>query len=135
MAAPPKNSGDNPWKVERGNDIRWNDEYVTLSTIALHPQIGSPLFNIPKTADSSDGSIDVAASTKVQRNSALLVPGNLEILLGTHKLYDERLSRNDKYEGTLNQTMTSSQNNWHIGYSYAAVGIETYVYYFNINYR
>ena len=135
VAAPPKNSGDNPWKVERGNDIRWNDEYVTLSTIALHPQIGSPLFNIPKTADSSDGSIDVAASTKVQRNSALLVPGNLEILLGTHKLYDERLSRNDKYEGTLNQTMTSSQNNWHIGYSYAAVGMETYVYYFNINYR
>ena len=135
VAAPPKNSGDNPWKVERGNDIRWNDEYVTLSTIALHPQIGSPLFNIPKTADSSDGSIDVAASTKVQRNSALLVPGNLEILLGTNKLYDERLSRNDKYEGTLNQTMTSSQNNWHIGYSYAAVGMETYVYYFNINYR
>ena len=135
VAAPPKNSGDNPWKVERGNDIRWNDEYVTLSTIALHPQIGSPLFNIPKTADSSDGSIDVAASTKVQRNSALLVPGNLEISLGTNKLYDERLSRNDKYEGTLNQTMTSSQNNWHIGYSYAAVGIETYVYYFNINYR
>lgn len=135
VAAPPKNSGDNPWKVERGNDIRWNDEYVTLSTIALHPQIGSPLFNIPKTADSSDGSIDVAASTKVQRNSALLVPGNLEISLDTNKLYDKRLSRNAKYEETLNQTMTSSQNNWHIGYSYAGVGMETYVYYFNINYR
>ena len=135
VAAPPKNSGENPWKVERGTDIRWNDEYVTLSTIALHPQIGSPLFNIPKTADSSDGSIDVAASTKVQRNSALLAPGNLEISLGTNKLYNKRLSRNAKYEGTLNQTMTSSQNNWHIGYSYAGVGMETYVYYFNINYR
>lgn len=135
VAAPPKNSGENAWKVESGTDIRWNDEYVTLSTIALHPQIGSPLFNIPKTADSSDGSIDVAASTKVQRNSALLAPGNLEISLGTNKLYDKRLSRNAKYEETLNQTMTSSQNNWHVGYSYAGVGMETYVYYFNINYR
>ena len=135
VAAPPKNSGDNPWKVERGNDIRWNDEYVTLSTIALHPQIGSPLFNIPKTADSSDGSIDVAASTKVTRNNAILVPGQLQISLDTDVVYKETLHRNATYEGTLNQTMTSSQNNWHIGYSYAAVGMETYVYYFNINYR
>lgn len=135
VAAPPKNSGDNPWKVERGNDIRWNDEYVTLSTIALHPQIGSPLFNIPKTADSSDGSIDVAASTKVTRNNAILVPGQLQISLDTDVVYKETLHRNATYEGTLNQTMTSSQNNWHISYSYAAVGMETYVYYFNINYR
>lgn len=133
VAAPPKNSGDNPWKVERGNDIRWNDEYVTLSTIAFHPQIGSPLFNIPKTADSSDGSIDVAASTKVTRNNAILAPGKLQISLDTDVVYKETLHRNATYEGTLNQTMTSSQNNWHIGYSYAAVGIETYVYYFNIN--
>ena len=135
VAAPPKNSGDNPWKVERGNDIRWNDEYVTLSTIALHPQIGSPLFNIPKTADSSDGSIDVAASTKVTRNNAILAPGKLQISLDTDVVYKETLHRNATYEGTLNQTMTSSQNNWHISYSYAAVGMETYVYYFNINYR
>lgn len=135
VAAPPKNSGENAWKVERGNDIRWNDEYVTLSTIALHPQIGSPLFNIPKTADSSDGSIDVAASTKVTRNNAILVPGQLQISLDTDVVYKETLHRNATYEGTLNQTMTSSQNNWHIGYSYAAVGMETYVYYFNINYR
>lgn len=135
VAAPPKNSGENPWKVERGNDIRWNDEYVTLSTIALHPQIGSPLFNIPKTADSSDGSIDVAASTKVTRNNAILAPGKLQISLDTDVVYKETLHRNATYEGTLNQTMTSSQNNWHIGYSYAAVGMETYVYYFNINYR
>ena len=135
VAAPPKNSGDNPWKVESGNDIRWNDEYVTLSTIALHPQIGSPLFNIPKTADSSDGSIDVAASTKVTRNNAILAPGKLQISLDTDVVYKETLHRNATYEGTLNQTMTSSQNNWHIGYSYAAVGMETYVYYFNINYR
>lgn len=135
MNGPPKNSGENPWKSVAGNNT-WSDDKVSLYyAFAQYPEISSPAFNIPKTADGSDGSIDVAASTKVTRNNAILAPGKLQISLDTDVVYKETLHRNATYEGTLNQTMTSSQNNWHIGYSYAAVGIETYVYYFNINYR
>ena len=83
------------------------------------------------------GSIDVAASTKIERNNYWVnVAGNLQIWLDqSNKAYDEYLGRESKYEGTLNQTMTSTNNTWHIHYHYMMTGPKTYVYYFNINYR
>lgn len=137
VAAPPKNSGENPWKSVAGNNT-WSDDKVSLYYSALkYPEISSPAFNIPKTADGSDGSIDVAASTRIERNYYLFnVAGNLQIWLDqSNKAYDEYFVRESKYEGTLNQTMTSTNNTWHIHYHYMMTGPETYVYYFNINYR
>lgn len=138
VAAPPKNSGDNPWKSVAGNNT-WSDDKVTLYyAFAQYPEISSPAFNIPKTADGSDGSIDVAASTKIERNYywASVAAENLQIWLDqSNKAYDEYFKRESKYEETLNQTMTSTNNTWHIHYHYMAGGPKTYVYYFNINYR
>ena len=135
VAAPPKNSGENAWKSVAGNNT-WSDDKVSLYySLFKYPEISSPAFNIPKTADGSDGSIDVAASTKVTRNNAILAPGELQISLDTDVVYKETLHRNATYEGTLNQTMTSAHNTWKICYTYAAGLMETYVYYFNINYR
>ena len=101
-----------------------------------YPEISSPAFNIPKTADGSDGSIDVAASTKIER-TGLKVLGKLQIWLDqSNKAHDEKFDLGStKYEGTLNQTMTSTNNTWHIHYHYKAAGPKTCVYYFNINYR
>lgn len=137
VAAPPKNSGENAWKSVAGNNT-WSDDKVSLYYSAFkYPEISSPAFNIPKKEDSSDGSIDVAASTKIERNYYWSKwSGNLQIWLDeNNKAYDEYLGRESKYEGTLNQTMTSTNNTWHIHYHYTATGPETYVYYFNINYR
>ena len=137
MNGPPKNSGENPWKSVAGNNT-WSDDKVSLYYSAFkYPEISSPAFNIPKTADGSDGSIDVAASTKIERNYYWIpVAGNLQIWLDqSNKAYDKYFEPESKYEGTLNQTMTSTNNTWHIHYDYMAGGPKTYVYYFNINYR
>ena len=132
VANPPKNSGDNPWKVERGTAISWNANNVTLKSAALSPQIASPTFNIPEN-------ISVAIKTKITRDSAGV--GNLTDKLQIwndpkNYLYNTKFSKNQTLETTFdNATMTSSNNIWHINYTYAAIWLETYVYYFNINYR
>lgn len=134
VAAPPKNSGDNPWKVERGNMFSWNNDYVTLKSGALSPQMCSPAFNIPDD-------ITVSVSTKIKRDGAGV--GNLSDYLkiwndinGKDYLYNKKFSKNQILENTFdNALMTSTNNIWHICYTYKAMFVETYVYYFNINYR
>lgn len=134
VAAPPKNSGDNPWKVERGNMFSWNNDYVTLKSGALSPQMCSPAFNIPDD-------ITVSVSTKIKRDGAGV--GNLSDYLkiwndinGKDYLYNKKFSKNQILEKTFdNALMTSTNNIWHICYTYKAMFVETYVYYFNINYR
>ena len=134
VAAPPKNSGDNPWKVERGNMFSWNNDYVTLKSGALSPQMCSPAFNIPDD-------ITVSVSTKIKRDDAGV--GNLSDYLkiwndinGKDYLYNKKFSKNQILEKTFdNALMTSTNNIWHICYTYKAMFVETYVYYFNINYR
>lgn len=134
VAAPPKNSGENAWKVERGNMFSWNNDYVTLKSGALSPQMCSPAFNIPDD-------ITVSVSTKIKRDGAGV--GNLSDYLkiwndinGKDYLYNKKFSKNQILEKTFdNALMTSTNNIWHICYTYKAMFVETYVYYFNINYR
>lgn len=134
VAAPPKNSGENAWKVERGNMFSWNNDYVTLKSGALSPQMCSPTFNIPDD-------ITVSVSTKIKRDGAGV--GNLSDYLkiwndinGKNYLYNKKFSKNQILEKTFdNALMTSTNNIWHICYTYKAMFVETYVYYFNINYR
>lgn len=134
VAAPPKNSGENPWKVERGNMFSWNNDYVTLKSGALSPQMCSPTFNIPDN-------ITVSVSTKIKRDDAGV--GNLSDYLqiwndinGKDYLYNKKFSKNQILEKTFdNALMTPTNNIWHICYTYKAMFVETYVYYFNINYR
>lgn len=141
VAAPPKNSrddvhntnGENVWKEERGTELAWKDDCVTLASAALSPQIVSPAFNIP-----SD--INVSVSTKITRNNrGTLFSYNLQIWNDHNNknyIYNEEFSKNQTLETTFsNATMTSSDNKWNICYTYAATGPKTYVYYFNINYR
>ncbi len=134
VAAPPKNSGENAWKVERGNMFSWNNDYVTLKSGARSPQMCSPTFNIPDD-------ITVSVSTKIKRDGAGV--GNLSDYLkiwndinGKNYLYNKKFSKNQILEKTFdNALMTSTNNIWHICYTYKAMFVETYVYYFNINYR
>lgn len=134
VAAPPKNSGENAWKVERGTAMKWDEDKVTLKSGALSPQICSPTFNIPDN-------IAVSVNTKIERDGAGV--GNFNDYLGIWNdinekeyLYHKKFSKNQILEKTFdNALMTNANNTWHIYYSYAAIWVETYVYYFNINYR
>ena len=135
VAAPPKNSGENPWKGSgTGTQITWGNNHVTLTGWVAEPYITSPSFHVPTD-------IPVSMSTKVSRDNKLsstpLYNQNLQIWINENsKAYDSQLKKNSTYEGTINsQTMTSTYNTWTIKYTYGGHVPETYVYYFNINYR
>lgn len=135
VAAPPKNSGENPWKSSgAGTQITWENDHVTLTGWVSQPYITSPSFHIPTD-------IPVSMSTKVSRdNNWASLSGydkNLQIWINENsKAYDSQLKKNSTYEGTINsQTMTSTYNTWTVKYTYGRRVPETYVYYFNINYR
>ena len=135
VAAPPKNSGENPWKSSgAGTQITWENNHVTLTGWGSEPYITSPSFHVPTD-------IPVSMSTKVSRDNKLAsLSGynkNLQIWINENsKAYDSQLKKNSTYEGTINsQTMTSTYNTWTVKYTYGGRIPETYVYYFNINYR
>ena len=135
VAAPPKNSGENPWKSSgAGTQITWENNHVTLTGWVSEPYITSPSFHVPTD-------IPVSMSTKVSRdNKWASLSGydkNLQIWINENsKAYDSQLKKNSTYEGTINsQTMTSTYNTWTVKYTYGGRIPETYVYYFNINYR
>lgn len=135
VAAPPKNSGENPWKGSgSGTEIKWGNDHVTLTGWVSKPYITSPSFHVPTD-------IPVSMSTKVSRDnkwtSSSVYDKNLQIWINENsKAYDSQLKKNSTYEGTINsQTMTSTYNTWTVKYTYGGQFPETYVYYFNINYR
>ena len=135
VAAPPKNSGENAWKGSgTGTQITWENSHVTLTGWVSEPYITSPSFHVPTD-------IPVSMSTKVSRdNKWASLSGydkNLQIWINENsKAYDSQLKKNSTYEGTINsQTMTSTYNTWTVKYTYGGRIPETYVYYFNINYR
>lgn len=53
VAAPPKNNGDNPWKIDHtlGCKITFSADNVALSGIINAPSITSPAFHIPEELD------------------------------------------------------------------------------------
>ena len=53
VAAPPKDNGDNPWKIDHklGRKITFSADNVALSAITDVPSITSPAFHIPEKLD------------------------------------------------------------------------------------
>lgn len=53
VAAPPKNNGDNPWKIDHtlGRKITFSADNVAMSAITGAPSITSPAFHIPEELD------------------------------------------------------------------------------------
>lgn len=53
VAAPPKDKGDNPWKIDHklGRKITFSADNVALSAITGAPSITSPAFHIPEKLD------------------------------------------------------------------------------------
>ena len=137
-AAPPRNTGDNPWKDAAGNN-EWNNDCVKLYySFAKYPRIISPAFHIP-----SD--IKVGISTKIYREYywASISKGDLciyqfnSVSENEAEVYKRELAREETYEPTtpLEVTMSSSLPEFYIQYNYMASTGRTNVYYFNIDYK
>lgn len=135
-AAPPKNSGTNPWIDSKGNNT-WNSDCVQLYySAATYPRIISPTFNIPQD-------INVDVSTKIYREYywSNVARGPIKVYQynstsGSEKsIYNARLSREETLETTWPITMSSTYNAYYIEYAYAAATGKTNVYYFNVLYR
>lgn len=131
-AVPPKKSGSpggHNWTDPQGR-ITWNTDHVyMIYAAAQYPYITSPNFHIP-------------ADINVSANGRIVVytgggSHTLNIKCGgtDHKYKDRGSKKGDTWTDTVNETMTSSKNNWTIMYEYAFTGPETYVYSFYVKYR
>lgn len=124
----PANQGDHPWISEAGRNS-WLNDYIQLYYEAgKYPSIASPLFHIPNNTD-------VKMSALIKRNKFGLY-GKLQLYLNEKKmLYDKNLKSEKTYNGSIDATMSPAEKQWHIKYTYTALGPETYVYSFTLKYR
>lgn len=131
-AIPP--TTDKGWSALKGN-IKWESNYVDMYySAAAYPQIKSPSFYLPDN-------IDVLVQPEIKRNSFNVAKPLLQISLidiNTSDIYYSGLDANETYNSEIHTTMESSGNStgyYIIEYEYAASGIRTYVYKFNVLYR
>ena len=115
-AEPPRNTGNNPWRIIQNgviNYIEFNDTYVLLKSDGTHPIIGSSPFYIPETEN-----INFKLQSKYKKNSHLL--GNrdnyeYEVNLLSGNTVGERICINDakepqEYIVEGHKTFTSTNN-------------------------
>ena len=132
FAAPPTTSKG--WSAVAGN-ISWEGDRVNMYySAAKYPQIKSPLFYLPSN-------INVNMQPDIRRNDFNVGNPDLRISLvdtNTSDLYKSGLDANESYTSNIDAVMESSGNSqgyFTIQYCYAASGIRTYVYRFNVLYR
>ncbi|MBO5420249.1 MAG: DUF4493 domain-containing protein [Bacteroidales bacterium] len=131
-AAPPTTS--NGWSAVNGN-ISWEGDRVNMYySAAKYPKIKSPAFYLP-------GNVNVQVQPDIRRNDFNIGKPKLQISLtdtNTSDLYYSGLDANESYTSSINAVMESSGNTngyFTIEYEYAASGIRTYVYKFDVLYR
>lgn len=131
-AAPPTTSIG--WSAEAGN-ITWEGNRVDMYySAAQYPKIKSPIFNIPS-------SINVQVQPDIRRNKFNVGNPKLQISLtdtNTGDLYYSGLDSNETYASNIDAVMESlgtTKCYFTIEYEYAASGIRTYVYKFDVIYR
>lgn len=113
-AEPPRNTGNNPWRIIQNgtiNYIEFNDTYVLLKSDGTHPIIGSSPFYIPKN-------INFKLQSKYKKNSHLLGDRDkyeYEVNLLSGNTVGERICINDakepqEYIVEGHKTFTSTNN-------------------------
>lgn len=113
-AEPPRNTGNNPWRIIQNgtiNYIEFNDTYVLLKSDGTHPIIGSSPFYIPKN-------INFKLQSKYKKNSHFLGDRDkyeYEVNLLSGNTVGERICINDakepqEYIVEGHKTFTSTNN-------------------------
>ena len=129
VAAPPKNKGDNPWKIDHklGRKITFSADNVALSAITGAPSITSPAFHIPEK-------LDVTVNT----NHSLANKGLLKTVFKVEANNETIISNGDKCTKLAmsgNGSLAPSGNTVTCKSDYTMIGPSVTIYSVAINYR
>ena len=110
-AEPPRNTGDNPWRIIQNgtvNYIEFNDTYVLLKSDGADPIIGSSPFYIPEN-------INFKLQSKYKKNGAKNFSYQYEVNLLSGSTREDRVCYNDakgvqEYVVEGRQTFTPTKN-------------------------
>lgn len=129
VAAPPKNNGNNPWKIDHtlGCKITFSADNVALSGIINAPSITSPAFHIPEK-------LDVTVNT----NHSLANKGLLRTVFKVEANNETIISNGDKCTKLAmsgNGSLAPSGNTVTCKSDYTMIGPSVTIFSVAINYR
>lgn len=129
VAAPPKNNGNNPWKIDHtlGCKITFSADNVALSGIINAPSITSPAFHIPEK-------LDVTVNT----NHSLANKGLLKTVFKVEANNETIISNGDKCTKLAmsgNGSLAPSGNTVTCKSDYTMIGPSVTIFSVAINYR
>lgn len=129
VAAPPKDNGDNPWKIDNtlGCKITFSADNVALSGIINAPSITSPAFHIPEK-------LDVTVNT----NHSLANKGLLKTVFKVEANNETIISNGDKCTKLAmsgNGSLAPSGNTVTCKSDYTMIGPSVTIFSVAINYR
>lgn len=133
VAAPPKNKGDNPWKIDHklGRKITFSADNVALSAITGAPSITSPAFHIPEELDVTVNTNHSLANAYIffgERKTVFEVAANNKTIISNgDECTKLAMSGNGKLSPAGN-TITCISN-------YTMIGPSVTIYSVAINYR
>lgn len=132
VAAPPKDKGDNPWKIDHklGRKITFSADNVALSAITGAPSITSPAFHIPEELDvtvNTNHSLAYKNIAGVRRTVFKVEANNKTIISNGDQCTKLAMSGNGRLSPSGN-TVTCISN-------YTMVGPSVTIFSVAINYR
>ncbi len=135
-AAPPSNSGNNPWTGNNKSNytkVSFNSDYVEMSATSVAPYIISPNFNIP-----SDINVMVKSSVKVDGYKVgIWYNQNFIATIGGTEVFKQNSSSQTGkvFNPSGNGTFTNTNNTLKCASNRSTDGFNSYVYSISINYR
>lgn len=133
VAAPPKNNGNNPWKIDHtlGCKITFSADNVALSGIINAPSITSPAFHIPEE-------LDVTVNTNHSLANAYIFFGERKTVFEVAANNETIISNGDectKLAMSGNGRLSPSGNTVTCKSTYTMIGPSVTIYSVAINYR
>lgn len=133
VAAPPKNNGNNPWKIDHtlGCKITFSADNVALSGIINAPSITSPAFHIPEK-------LDVTVNTNHSLANAYIFFGDRKTVFEVATNNETIISNGDectKLAMSGNGRLSPSGNTVTCKSTYTMIGPSVTIFSVAINYR
>ena len=141
VAAPPKNNGDNPWKIDHtlGRKITFSADNVAMSAITGAPSITSPAFHIPEELDVTVNTNHSLANAYIffgDRKTVFEVAANNKTIISNgDECTKLAMSGNGSLAPSGNDSRDPSGNTVTCRSNYTMAGPSVTIYSVAINYR
>lgn len=140
VAAPPKDKGDNPWKIDHklGRKITFSADNVALSAITDVPSITSPAFHIPEKLDvtvNTNHSLAYKNILGVRRTVFEVAANNKTIISNGDECTKLAMSGNGSLAPPDNGKLSPAGNTVTCKSTYTMAGPSVTIYSVAINYR